>query len=515
MKMFFSISCWLFFLSFSSNNLFGIIEPAELGYIHEAYVSRDSGPVEFDAIEKRPPKQALEQIPEQIHPRATWIPGYWAWEYKRNDFIWISGAMRVPPPGMKWIEGEWSFFYEIGWAWIGGFWSPEALDALTYIQDMPPDPIVETPGFPISSNYFWNPGFWRYNSGEMQYEWVGGSWELLDPNWVLVPAHYEWRPKGYVFIPAYWDWPLDRRGVLYMPLTISRSLRSEAFTPEKILEETQLHQWLIINYPNYLHLCHHIYHYHPEVWVSVAPTWWQWHSWWTLPWHNQWALWWWYTHPGYPAPPGLTPDISDRIRPANPRILKLMDLVRMPFIVTSRGVVPPSAIFDVIRKERNSKKNTPVIPAKAKLIEKIKEEALKQIPKQEFSTILEQEVEPSKRGKLHGIHKRATRAEQVHETTTQHPPLKLPRKPALIPDGYWGKQIIPENEGLPSKESGEQKKTTHPEIRQIPAKELRESRQSAKERRIRSQPIPRPDPSIIHQVLPGPRVGPPIEFQNE
>lgn len=505
----------LFILIFSSHNLFGTFEPTELGYIHEAYISKDSGPVEFDAIEARPPVKALEQVPEQAYPQAKWIPGYWAWENKRNDFIWISGVMRVPPPEMEWIEGEWSFFDDIGWAWIRGFWSSASVDKLTYIEDMPPDPMVENPGFPESSNYFWNPGFWRYNTQQLEYEWVGGSWELLDPNWVLVPAHYEWRSEGYVFISAYWDWPLERRGVLYIPLVISKSLRNGAFTPLTIVEEAQMYQWLIVSYPNYLHLCHHIYHYHPDIWISIAPTWWQWHSWWSLPWHNQWALWWWYTHPGYPAPAGLTPDISERIRPANPRLMQLMDDVKMPFVVTSKGVVPPSAIFDVIRKERKTGKNTPVIPEKAKLIEKIKEEALKETPKQGFSTILEQEIEPSKRGRLHGLHERAARPEQAPETKIQQHPVKLPRKPTLIPGDHKEKQKTPENEVQPVKEKAQQKNTSHLEIRQIPVKELKESRQPPKDRKMKSKAVPPPDPSIIHQVLPGPRVGPPIEFGKE
>jgi hypothetical protein len=51
-------------------------------------------------VPKQPPKPVEEMPPDQKldDPNVQWIPGYWAWEEYRSDFIWISGVWRVPPP---------------------------------------------------------------------------------------------------------------------------------------------------------------------------------------------------------------------------------------------------------------------------------------------------------------------------------------------------------------------------------------------------------------------------------
>ena len=34
-------------------------------------------------------------------PDVQWVPGYWAWDDERQDFIWVSGFWRVPPPDLR------------------------------------------------------------------------------------------------------------------------------------------------------------------------------------------------------------------------------------------------------------------------------------------------------------------------------------------------------------------------------------------------------------------------------
>ena len=37
----------------------------------------------------------------------AWIPGYWAWDDERTDFLWVSGIWRALPPGRQWVPGYW------------------------------------------------------------------------------------------------------------------------------------------------------------------------------------------------------------------------------------------------------------------------------------------------------------------------------------------------------------------------------------------------------------------------
>jgi hypothetical protein len=54
------------------------------------------------------------------------------------------------------------------------------------------------------------------------YVWRPGYWIVSRPDWVWIPAHYLPTPRGYVFVAGYWDYPLERRGVLYAPVYFER-----------------------------------------------------------------------------------------------------------------------------------------------------------------------------------------------------------------------------------------------------------------------------------------------------
>ena len=77
------------------------VEPLEKGPVHEAFAqptakNPQAGPI----IRKQPPK-AIEELPPEQKPEGDnvqWIKGYWAWDAERNDFIWVCGFWRVPPP---------------------------------------------------------------------------------------------------------------------------------------------------------------------------------------------------------------------------------------------------------------------------------------------------------------------------------------------------------------------------------------------------------------------------------
>src|SRR5262249_37615770 len=63
-------------------------------------------------------------------------------------------------------------------------------------------------------DYTWVRGIWVWRD---RYLWRPGYWLRCCPGWVWHPAHYVWTPAGFVYVPGYWDYPLDRGGLLFAP----------------------------------------------------------------------------------------------------------------------------------------------------------------------------------------------------------------------------------------------------------------------------------------------------------
>jgi len=221
------------------------VQVVERGPIHEAYLQRYTQPTTAPVIEREPPEPVMERESDirSDNPEAIWIPGYWAWDDTRNDFIWVSGIWRVPPPGHVWIKGYWDRDDQ-GWRWIGGFWSAE-LENVDYIPDPPPqDQVDEGPvGDPPADNAIWIPGCYQYTG--QTYAWNAGYWAAGQPGWIWTPAHYDWTPYGYVYTAGYWDYPLDTRGILFAPVYFPRPLLAQPliYCPSYTLG-TDLFDWV-------------------------------------------------------------------------------------------------------------------------------------------------------------------------------------------------------------------------------------------------------------------------------
>ena len=58
----------------------------------------------------RPPADIEEVFPDErpAGDNFAWVPGYWAWDSDRNDYLWVSGCWRAVPPDMYWVPGYWS-----------------------------------------------------------------------------------------------------------------------------------------------------------------------------------------------------------------------------------------------------------------------------------------------------------------------------------------------------------------------------------------------------------------------
>jgi len=190
------------------------------GPVHEAFAEpgtekQQPAPV----IAKRPP-DPINELPSEDRPEADqsqWIPGYWAWDDDRNDYVWVSGIWRVPAPEHQWIPGYWQQATG-GWQWVSGYWGPTGAAANVDLYPPPPEPVEEAvPPAPAQDMVFL-PGSWVYVDN--QYMWRPGHWVANQPGWVWTPSCYYWTPGGYVFVNGYWDHDLDHRGILFAPVAI-------------------------------------------------------------------------------------------------------------------------------------------------------------------------------------------------------------------------------------------------------------------------------------------------------
>jgi hypothetical protein len=238
------------------------VEVLTRGPVHEAYASVvqvEPEPVAAVQVVRPPPPPIDEYPPEEI-PEAPggdveWIPGYWAWDEERNDYVWVSGVWRTPPPGTSWYPGYWTQA-DGGYEYASGAWIPEVEDEIEYLPPPPRDLDQGPPGPPPSPNHVWVPGTWYWedsydwnvNAGydprfgvrvqvgrprQAGYVWRPGYWMIAQPDWLWVPAHYVWTPRGCIFVAGYWDYPLERRGVLFTPVYFARpaAVREIRYSP--------------------------------------------------------------------------------------------------------------------------------------------------------------------------------------------------------------------------------------------------------------------------------------------
>jgi hypothetical protein len=205
------------------------IEVQTRGPVHEAFaqpVARDPEPTRV--IEKQPP-EPVPELPPDLKPEgeeSVWIPGYWAWEDDREDFLWVSGTWRVPPPDRTWVPGYWAEL-DGGWQWVPGYWAAEVqVEAEAVLYPEPPDPIEEAIPPPQEEGVSWVPGHWVYRT--TRYWWTPGYYMHHRPGWVWVNPCYYWTPGGYVYTAGYWDLDIHRRGMLFSPVFFQRPLWNQA-----------------------------------------------------------------------------------------------------------------------------------------------------------------------------------------------------------------------------------------------------------------------------------------------
>lgn len=213
----------------------GDVEVLTRGPVHEAFAAPVVNDPEPGLVVPKAPPQAVEELPPDQKPageNVQWIPGYWSWDQSRDDFVWISGVWREPPPGRQWVPGYWSQAPG-GHQWVPGAWIPIEAEENQNFQSAPTvqGPATYLPAPPASlevgpnvpspgGNVFWSPGCWFWR--QSRYVWRPGFWTVARSNWVWAPAHYIWTPGGYLFVEGYWDLPLANRGMLFAPVYFAR-----------------------------------------------------------------------------------------------------------------------------------------------------------------------------------------------------------------------------------------------------------------------------------------------------
>jgi len=225
------------------------------GPVHEAFAETVSYNPAAGLIVKKAPPAAIEEMPpdQQLQgDNVSWIPGYWAWDDDRGDFLWVSGIWRNLPPGRQWVPGYWNQA-EDGYQWISGYWADSQSTEVSYLPEPPPS-LESGPNIAADSDdQTWAPGSYYWNDD--RYVWRPGYWQTAQPNWIWCPGHYNWTPRGYIFVDGYWDYAVARRGVLFAPVYFSHDYYSRpgfSYSPLTVISLAVFAEHLFLR-PSYGH----------------------------------------------------------------------------------------------------------------------------------------------------------------------------------------------------------------------------------------------------------------------
>ncbi len=208
------------------------------GPVHEAFAETVPFDPEPGIVVPKTPPAAIEEVPPDQKPEGdniAWIPGYWAWDDERSDFLWVSGIWRALPPGRQWMPGYWGKTGE-GSQWTSGYWADATATEVEYLPE-PPATVEAGPNIAApSADQIWIPGCWVRYQG--RYAWRPGYWAAGQQDWVWTPAHYVWARRGYVFVDGYWDHSISRRGVMFAPVHFDAGVyarRGFSYSPATVI----------------------------------------------------------------------------------------------------------------------------------------------------------------------------------------------------------------------------------------------------------------------------------------
>ena len=231
------------------------VEVLTRGPVHEAFAETITFDPEPGIVAPKAPPAAIEELPPQQRPAGenlTWIPGYWAWDDERNDFLWVSGIWRALPPGRQWVPGYWGQSRQ-GFQWTSGYWADAEASEIQYLPE-PPATVEAGPNIAApSADDIWLPGCWMWQQN--RYAWRPGYWTQGHQDWDWVPDHYVWTPSGYVFVDGYYDYSVSRRGIVFAPVYFDGGLRTQSgfsYSPSTVINPSVFVSHLFLR-PGYGH----------------------------------------------------------------------------------------------------------------------------------------------------------------------------------------------------------------------------------------------------------------------
>lgn len=231
------------------------IEVLTRGPVHEAFAETIVFDPEPGLVVPKSPPAVIEELPPEHQPdgdNITWIPGYWAWDDDRDDFIWVSGIWRSLPPDRQWVPGYWTSSGK-GAQWTSGYWADANQEEIEYLPE-PPATVETGPNVPAPTvDHNWLPGNWVWQSN--RYAWRPGYWAPGQDDWNWNPSRYVWTSRGYVFVDGYYDYNVNRRGVLYAPVYFKSNVytqRSFRYSPVTVINPSVFANHLFLR-PNYGH----------------------------------------------------------------------------------------------------------------------------------------------------------------------------------------------------------------------------------------------------------------------
>jgi hypothetical protein len=165
------------------------VEVLTSGPIHEAFAEAVALDPEPGMVAPKAPPALIDEIPPEEKPEGDvqWVPGYWGWDDERNEYIWVSGIWRIPPPGRQWVPGYWTPVDQ-GYQWISGYWASVKETETEYLPEPPESVEVGPSSNAPSPDYTWIPGCWLWRDG--RYAWRPGYWAVMQTDWIWVPDHY-------------------------------------------------------------------------------------------------------------------------------------------------------------------------------------------------------------------------------------------------------------------------------------------------------------------------------------
>jgi hypothetical protein len=203
------------------------VEVLTRGPIHEAFAETVTFDPQPGLVAPKAPPAPIEELPPQQRPQGAnvaWIPGYWAWDDERTDFLWVSGIWRALPPGRQWVPGYWAATGQ-GAQWTSGYWADAKASEIEYLPQ-PPATVEAGPNVAApSADHAWLPGSWAWQQN--RYAWRPGYWAIGQSDWNWIPARYVWTPRGYVFVDGYYDYSVARRGVLFAPVYFNSGIYTQ------------------------------------------------------------------------------------------------------------------------------------------------------------------------------------------------------------------------------------------------------------------------------------------------